>query len=287
MGRFLGKEMACVQLPALGSRRKAAPPHAQKIGLGSSQIEIAPKQQSRAINGPAGSQIGLVITTVNRRTGAVILAEGVDAGRLIGGLMVALQRARKRRKIAALVPFRHEAIDIGFRPFQDLVFGLRRGAGEERPMGRRGLAGFDHAPDMEGWKDIQQREPGHAARVIERETAGEAPAPVMPGNRRLRRIEMVEYREKILRHHALGVFRAILAARRNGPAIAAQIGQDHPMRAGEHRGHMPPASMGLRKAVQQNERCAGPAGAHEQLPLRTADPVAFESGEKIAWHAPF
>ena len=123
-------------------------------------------------------EVGCVLFRVDARSGAVILAEGVDAARLVAALPVGGEGARvERAERAVLRPFRQEAVEIGEGIAADLPFRLGRGPGEERPMRRRRLAGADLLPH-------QSRSAGcRGGRGARRGPARRAPA----GSRRARR----------------------------------------------------------------------------------------------------
>ena len=65
--------------------------------------------------------------------------------------------------------------------------------------------------------------------------------------------------DHVAAHGALGIGLVLrIALRRGGPAIAAQIHADDAMGLGERRREVVPHGMGLRKAMQQNQRLAVP-----------------------------
>ena len=78
-------------------RREALAPDfegRQAVAAGAAnQIEVAPDHVGRALDRLAGGEIRLVRLDVPGRAGAVILAEGVDARRLVEALPIGMERA--------------------------------------------------------------------------------------------------------------------------------------------------------------------------------------------------
>jgi len=64
-------------------------------------------------------------------------------------------------------------------------------------------------------------------------------------------------------------------------AVAAQIGDDDGERGGQARGELAPHQMGLRVAVQQQERRSAAAGHQVDLGARGRDPAAREAGKEV------
>jgi hypothetical protein len=118
--------------------------------------------------------------------------------------------------------------------------------------------------------------------VVAQQAVGHPRAAVVPGDgepveaERRHRLDLVE------RQRPLGIGREIGAGQRlRAVAIAAQIGRDDGEVLGQARRHLAPHRMGLRVAVQQQQRRAAAAGHQVDARARGLDPLPAKSGEEI------
>ena len=97
--------------------------------------------------------------------------------------------------------------------------------------------------------------------------------------------------QAILGHGALGVGLVLGIARRRGAgAVAAQVGEHQRDVARKLGRDLVPAHVGLRVAVQQQQRRTGAAGAHEDLGAVRLDAMLGEAGKEVgdarSWACP-
>jgi hypothetical protein len=150
-------------------------------------------------------------------------------------------------------------------------------------MGSREGAGPDLAPDLKGRQDVEQREPLDATGLVEGETVADARAAVVPDHRKTHMPERLHDGDHVPAHLALGVDRMRgIAARRRGPAVAAQVHAHDRVRLSERRRDAMEASVRLREAMQEHHRRSVTAAAHENTPRVCVDPVRVEAGEEVA-----
>jgi hypothetical protein len=147
----------------------------------------------------------------------------VNAGGLVAALAVKGEGARVEHVERAVSrPTPHQPVEIGEGIASDLLLGLRLGPGEEVPVPGRLHAGADPAPHLEGRQDVEERQPLHPARLVEREPVGDARAAIVAGDREPHMAERLHHGHDVAAHGALriGLVRRV-AGRRGGPAIAA------------------------------------------------------------------
>ena len=161
-------------------------------------------------------------------------------------------------EIAGGGPLPHQALEIGDRIAPDLLLRLRIGLRQVAPMDLRDRARPHLPPDMIGRQDVEEGEPLDAARMVEGEPIRHARAAIMPDDGEMHMAERFHDLDHVAAHGALGIGLVLrIALRRGRPAIAAQIHADDAMGLGQRRREVVPHGMGLRKAVQQNQRLAG------------------------------
>ena len=117
--------------------------------------------------------------------------------------------------------------------------------------------------------------------MVERETIGDAGAAIVPDETEADVAKLLHHRDGVLGHQPLRVERALFAARRAGPAIAAQIHEDDGKALRELRRNPVPFDMGLRIAVQQQQRRSLAMRAHEKAAGGGRDPMRGEARKEI------
>ena len=173
------------------------------------------------------------------------------------------------------------------RPEEEIRIGadqpLRQAIGlrEEIPVPVAEPEGHVGAPEMLGGRqDVEHRQLQHALRVVERQAIGAAPAAVVPGDEERLEPELAHHRDLVARHRPLRVRRVVGRGRRlRAVAVAAQIGRHHREVARQARRHLVPHHVGLRMAVQQQERRPAAAMAHADRRLAGVDHRELEAGE--------
>ena len=132
------------------------------------------------------------------------------------------------------------------------------------------------------WDDIQHTKSFHGFRRIQCQPMRNPCATIMRQDLKAWETEACHQRHHIGGHCALGIRRMIRADRRLGRiAIAAQIRRDHSEITCQNGGHTMPHGMGLRIAVQQQERRPGTGTAQpDALPIGFAcfQREAFKEG---------
>ena len=129
--------------------------------------------------------------------------------------------------------------------------------------------GVGAAPHLAGRDDVDGDERGDRLGMVERQAVGDAPAAVVAGNHEARMPQRAHDGQAVLGHGALGIDGVLgVSGRRGAGAVAAQIGNDQSAVAGELRGDLVPDDVGLRIAVQQQQRRAGAAGAGVDFHIR-------------------
>ena len=215
-------------------------------------------------------EVGCVLFRVDARSGAVILAEGVDAARLVAALPVGGEGARvERAERAVLRPFRQEAVEIGEGIAADLPFRLGRGPGEERPMRRRGLAGADLLPHGRRRQDVEEGEALDAARPVERQPVADARAAIMADDGEAHVPERFHHGDHVPSHLALGIdgVRGIARAAprtsrsRAGPCTRPRASRRAPARCGASR-HGFAESRAAERAAAPRRGCARRCAPH-------------------------
>ena len=121
--------------------------------------------------------------------------------------------------------------------------------------------------------------------LVEGEAIADPRAAVVARQGEANMAERLHDGDHVAAHGALGIGLVILvAARRGGPAIAAQVHADHPVGLGQGRRHAVPHGVGLGKAVQQHQGRAVAFRAGEDPTGLRVDPVRLESGKEVVAH---
>ena len=131
-------------------------------------------------------------------------------------------------------------------------------------IGFQRLLRVERLPARGGRDDVDHRQPVQPLRMVEREAVADAGAPVVSDQTEADMAKLLHHRYRVLRHQALRVERAVFAARRAGPAIAAQIHENDGEPLGQFRRDLVPFDMSLRIAMQQQKRRSVAVRAHEE-----------------------
>ena len=197
--------------------------------------------------------------------------------RVLEGPPVILQRGRREefRRLGGTGPVLRE---VGARIGADdrLRNGSRLRQEEPVPVGHG--EGHVGAPVvLPGGEDVEDGEPLHPFRVIERQAVGDPPAPVVSDEREILEAEMAHHGDLVARHRPLRI--GLVVRRRGGlgtPAIAAQIGRNDGKALGELRDDPVPHHMRLRVAVEEQKPRAASADAGTDRGFRRHDIVHLE-----------
>jgi hypothetical protein len=102
--------------------------------------------------------------------------------------------------------------------------------------------------------------------MVECHSTRDAPAAIVPYDRKLVEAELTHHLDLVLSHRAFGIASVILATRRFAAvAISAQIRRDDGEALRENRRNVTPFEMRLRPALQQQHR--RPAAADDTVDL--------------------
>jgi hypothetical protein len=236
---------------------------------------LAPERQHRDLDAlPAGGG-RVVVGQVEGDRRPVVLAGGVDRGRLAEAADVLVDRQGVERLAApppAADPPAHPAVGIG----PDLVLGQRFGLGEEEPVpvGEAEVR-VRVAQGVPGGNDVKDGQLGHRLREVQRHPVRHPGAPVVADQREPLEAEVAHDQRLVPGHRGLGVALVAGAARRLAAvAVPAQVGQHDPMTLGEDGRDVMPHHVGLRVTVEQQHRRAVLVAADQHVDL---DPSWGES----------
>ena len=153
---------------------------------------------------------------------------------------------------------------------------------QKHPMpGTIGEPGIQAVPHRPGRHDVEQSKPFDASGMIERQPIADAAAAVMAGEAKAHVSQRLHHLDHGCCHRALGVGRVLgIGGRGVGPAVAGQIRNDQAEALRQGRRNPVPHDIGLRIAMQQQERRPLPAGARKDAPGCGADPAASRSRDK-------
>jgi hypothetical protein len=263
---LLGQEVAAGQRAAGHRVGVLAPDLGDVAVVAADEAVFAPEGEQWDGDALAAGGGGVIVFQVGADGGAVVLAGGVDRGRLAEAADVLVDRLRVER-LAAAAPAAHPAAHPADRVGADLVLGQRLRLGEEEPVpvGEAELQ-VGRAQGVAGGHDVQHRELGDQVGVVERQPVGYPGAAVVAHDGELVEAELAHHQRLVPRHRALGVGLVRRAAGRLAAvAVTAQVGQDDRMILGENRGDVMPHDVGLRVAVQQQHGRAALIAAHQRV----------------------
>ena len=282
-GILLGDEMAGEDGGAADVGAPGAPDVERGGGLGV-EIVAGPQHEGRAGDLAARSQVGLVEGAIEREAGAIVLADGMYAVRRLQQRAVVLHGlGRERGEVARLGPALERVLQVVDGLPVDQRLGHRMRLGEERPViGFEGAIGIHASPLLGRRHDVDRHKCAHGLGVVERQAVGDPSTAVVAGHHEPLVAERAHHGEAVLGHRALGVDRVLgVAARRGAGAVAAQVGDDQGELARQLGRHLVPADVGLRVAVQQEQRRARAAGAQEDRAAGGVDAPCLETGKEI------
>jgi hypothetical protein len=261
---LFGQEVAAGQRAAGYRVGVLAPDLGHVAVVAADEAVLAPEGEQRDGDALAARRGGVVVFEVGAGGGAVVLARGVDRGRVAEAADVLVDRLLVER-LAAAPPAAHPAAHPTDWVGAELVLGERLGLGEEEPVpvGEAELH-VRRAEGVAGGHDVQHRELGDQVGVVKRQSVAHPGAAVVANHGELVEAELAHDQRLVPRHRALGVGLMGRAARRLAAvAIAAQVGEDDRMILGEDRGDVVPHDVGLRVAVQQQDGRAALVASHQ------------------------
>jgi hypothetical protein len=263
---FLGQEVAAGQRAAGHGVGVLAPDLGDVAVVAADEAMLAPEGEQRDRDALAAGGGGVVIVQVGAGSGAVVLARGVDRGRLPEAADVLVDRLLVEW-LAAAPPVAQAAAHPAHRVGADLVLGQRLGLGEEEPVPvGEGELHVDRAECVAGGDDVQHRELRDQVRVVQGQPVAHPGAPVVTDDGELVEAELAHHQRLVPGHRALRVGLVGRAARRLAAvAVTTQVGEDNRMILGEDRGDVMPHDVGLRVAVQQQDGRAAVVAAHQRV----------------------
>jgi len=210
---------------------------------------------------------------------------GHDRGGRVAHRM-ALDHADKVQKVAVLdiVPtyYLYTHVTIEFVLGLQLVLGPGRGAQVVEPVKVR-LHEFDRHMRVEIVRrhDVQHGEMRDLVGVIERHAVSHAPAAVVPDNRKPIEAVVLHDFDHVERHRPLRVVGVVVAVGRFAAVtVATEVGHDHRVVLGELGRDDVPGHVGLRRAVDEQQRRAVATAYHVDGGARRLNLVVFESGRE-------
>jgi hypothetical protein len=227
---------------------------------------LAPEREHRGGDALAARGGRVVVGQVEGRRGPVVLAGGVDRGRLAEAADVLVDRQRVERLAApppAADPAAHPAVGVG----ADLVLGQRLRLGEEEPVpvGEAEVQ-VGRPQGVPGRDDVEDGELRHRLREVQGHPVGHPGAPVVADDRELLEAEIAHHQRLVPRHRALGVALVGGAAGRLATvAVTAQVGEHDRVVKGEDGRDVVPHHVGLRVAVQQQDGRATVVAADQRV----------------------
>ena len=224
----------------------------------------APKRENRTGDTPPARTIRFVMLAIDGRGGSILLADGMYVDRIPKSLNIGRTDVRREYR-RGRAPTAERVVDNGLRYCRQDA--LRKGLGlsEERsgPVREREprVGAVPYGPRRQ---DIEDGQAVDAVRMIESHAIGDATAAIMPRDREVPEPKPLHDDHHVVRHGPLPIWRMI--RRGDGAAtapVAAKIGADDRKVAGKDRRDAASHQVGLRKAVQQEDRGPGPVRARE------------------------
>ena len=118
--------------------------------------------------------------------------------------------------------------------------------------------------------------------MVERQPVGDAAAAVVAGEAEAHVAERFHHLDHRIRHGALGVGRVLgVGSRRIRPAVAGQVRDDQAEALRQRRRHAMPHHVGLRIAVQQQQRRPSPPVRAKMRAGRGVDPLRGKAGIEV------
>ncbi len=174
---------------------------------------------------------------------------------LAGGLQV-LGADVRRDRAPGPGPHVEEVAEEGVRGRGDQLLRKAGRLGHQVEVeGDGGVDAVHRVPHVQRRQDIEAEQVGDVVRVVEPGPERDQRAAVVPGQSEPVVAESRGQRDDIGGHRALRVRRTAVGRLVAG-AVAAQVGADHRVVAGQVGRDVPPDQVGLREAVQQHDRAA-------------------------------
>ena len=232
-------------------------PDLEHVVVAADEAVLAPEGEQRGGHLLAAGGGRVVVGQVGGGGGAVVLAGGVDRRRVAKAADVFVHRPGVER-LAAAAQGAHPAADPAVRVHAEHVLGERLGLGEEKPVPVAQAEGHVGVVEgVPGGDDVQHRDLGDRLRVVEGHPVADPGSPVVADDGELVEAELAHDLDLVCRHRALGVGLVDMAARGLAAvAVAAEVGEDDGVVFGEDGGDVMPHDVGLRVAVEQQDRAA-------------------------------
>ena len=165
---------------------------------------LAPQHEERA--GQLVVEIGLVVLEVDRSTGAVVLAGGMDACSVAEAALVLRERLRREELITAAAPRTQVPAEEEARVASDQPLGQVEGLAQEEPVvGRERKLLVRASEDRVGGHDVEGREPRHTFGVVERQPMRDAAASVVSDEGEPIEPELRHHRDLVTGHRPLRI----------------------------------------------------------------------------------
>src|SRR6266852_3428214 len=278
-GRFLRDVMAAIQGPSLDDFRPLGPVGEGGEAAGHRSM-LAPENEQRRDH--LAADVGLVVREVDRFGRAVILAARVNRRRIAKASPV-LGKRLGRERLQARVAGPHVALDVEIRVGADEGLRNRFGPQQEEPVviGLGELAGYACVHFARG-NDVEHDELFHRSGMVQSHSMRYPPSAVVTDDEERFMTQGPHRFDLVLGHGALGIvgmvgqpmgFFAV--------SVAAQVGGDHAESFGGIRRDEVPDRVGLRIAVQKEQRRAH--AAMDEIDRRAARPdaPALEAGKEF------
>jgi hypothetical protein len=265
---FFRQVVAAGQGTAFYLARVFAPDREHVAVVAADEAVLAPQREQRHGHALAPGRGRVVIGQVGARRGPVVLARGVDRGRVAEAADVFPDRLLVERLAAAAAgahPAAHPADGVG----ADLVLGQRLGLGEEEPVPvAQAECHVDGPERVTRGHDVEHRKFRYRLRVVQGHPMADPGAAVMANHGEAVIAELAHHENLVPGHRPLGVPVVGRAARRLAAvAIAAQVGEDNRMVFGEDGGDVMPHDVGLRVTVEQQYRGTAGVAADQHVDL--------------------
>src|SRR5436190_6053371 len=281
-GRLLRDVVAAIQGPSLDGFGPLGPVGEGGEAAGHRSVFAPENEQGRD---HLAVDVGLVVREVDRFGRAVILAARVNRRRIAKASPVFGKRLGRER-LQARVAGSHVALDVEIWIGADEGLRNRFGPQQEEPVviGLGELAGYACIHFASG-NDVEHSELRHRSRVVESHAMRDPPSAVVTDDEERFMTQGPHRLDLALGHGALGIVAvAVKPAGLFAVSVAAQVGGDHPESLRELGRDAVPDRVGLRIAVQQEQRRSH--APVDEIDRRAARPdaPALEAGEELAVH---
>src|SRR6266853_2528887 len=267
-GRFLRDVMAAIQGPSLDGFGPLGPVGEGGEAAGHRSV-LAPENEQRRDH--LAADVGLVVREVDRFGRAVVLAARVNRRRVAKASPV-LGKRLGRECLEARVAGAHVDLDVEIRIGADQGLRNRFGAQQEEPVviGLGELAGYARVHFARG-NDVEHGDLFHRSGMVQRHAMRDPPSAGVTDDEERFMTEGPHRLDLVLRHGALGIIRMIgkpvglLAV-----SVTAKVRGDHPESLRELGRNAVPDRVGLRIAVQEEQRRSH--AAMDEIDRRAARP---------------